>query len=63
MFLYLRLLCFIMELAARDGIAVFTLGVGFALLASGVDGIVGSILLAVICFYFGAESLEKRKRG
>jgi len=52
-----------MELAARDGIAVFTLGVGFALLASGVDGIVGSILLAVICFYFGAESLEKRKRG
>ena len=46
----------------RDAIACITLGGGFLLLLSGLDGIVGSMLLAVTMFYFGAETLEKRKR-
>ena len=46
----------------RDTIACITLGGGFLLLLSGRDGIIGSMLLAVTMFYFGAETLEKRKR-
>lgn len=46
----------------RDVIACITVGGGFLLLLSGINGIVGSMLLAVTMFYFGAETLEKRKR-
>lgn len=46
----------------RDYIACITLGGGFLLLLSGIDGIVGSMLLAVTMFYFGVETLDKRKR-
>ena len=51
-----------MSFMPRDYIACITLGGGFLLLFSGIDGIIGSMLLAVIMFYFGAETLEKRKR-
>ena len=46
----------------RDYIACITLGGGFLLLFSGIDGIIGMMLLAVVSFYFGAETLEKSKR-
>lgn len=46
----------------RDVIAVVTLLGGFLLLSLGIDGIVGSMLMGVVIFYFGAETLEKRKR-
>lgn len=51
-----------MTFMPRDVIACITLGGGFLLLLSGTDGIIGSMLLAVIMFYFGVETLEKRKR-
>lgn len=51
-----------MSFMPRDYIACITLGGGFLLLFSGLDGIIGSMLLAVTFFYFGAETLEKRKR-
>jgi len=47
----------------RDVIAIVTLIAGFLLLSAGIDGIVGSMLMGVVIFYFGAESFEKRKRG
>ena len=47
----------------RDYIACIALGGGFLLLLSGVDGIIGSMLLAVTMFYFGVETLDKRKRN
>lgn len=52
-----------MSFMPRDVIACITLGGGFLLLLSGIDGIIGSMLLAVTMFYFGAETLEKRKRS
>ena len=47
----------------RDWIAGITIVGGFILILSGANGTVGSMLLAVTMFYFGVESLEKRKRG
>lgn len=49
-------------LLPRDLIAIVTLAGGFWLMAQGIDHSVGSLLMAVVMFYFGAESLEKRKR-
>jgi len=46
----------------RDVIAFITIGGGFLLILSGANGTVGSMLLAVTMFYFGAESLEKSRR-
>lgn len=46
----------------RDLIAMLTLVCGFVLLALGYDGFIGSMLVSVVMFYFGAETLEKRKR-
>lgn len=50
------------KLMPRDLIAMLTLGCGFVLLALGYDGFIGSMLVSVVMFYFGAETLEKRKR-
>lgn len=47
----------------RDIIAIVILVGGFALLALGIDGTVGTILMMIAVFYFGAETLEKRKRA
>jgi len=47
----------------RDVIAIIVLTGGFFLLYCGIDTIVGSLLMAVVMFYFGAETLEKRKRN
>ena len=60
--LYVSKFLNIMSFMPRDVIACVTLGGGFLLLFSGIDGIIGSMLLAVTMFYFGAETLEKRKR-
>jgi len=49
------------QIMPRDLIAMLTLSCGFALLALGYDGFIGSMLVSVIMFYFGAETLEKRK--
>ena len=51
-----------MSFLPRDYIACITLGGGFLLLFSGIDGIIGMMVLSVISFYFGVETLEKRKR-
>jgi len=51
-----------MSFLPRDYIACVTLGGGFLLIYSGIDGIVGSMLLAVTMFYFGVETIEKRRR-
>lgn len=47
----------------RDVIAIITICGGFGLLVLGIDGTVGTILMMISIFYFGAETLEKRKRG
>lgn len=47
----------------RDVIAVITLCGGFALIALGIDGTVGMMMGAIVAFYFGAETLEARKRA
>ena len=52
-----------MTFMPRDWIAAVTIGGGFLLILSGANGTVGSMLLAVTMFYFGAETLEKRKRN
>jgi len=46
----------------RDVIAVIIIIGGFILKLKGIDTVVGSMLLAVAAFYFGAEILERRKR-
>lgn len=47
-------------LEAKDIIGIIGLIGGFALLALGINGLVGAILIAIIAYYFGsANFLEK----
>ena len=47
---------------ARDLIAILVIVGAMILLYLGHNGIIATSLLAVVAFYFGAETLEKRRR-
>jgi hypothetical protein len=51
-----------LNLMARDIVAIVTLICCTILIALDKDTLIGSLLLAIVSFYFGIETLEKRKR-
>lgn len=49
-----------MEIWPRDIIAIICAIGSFALIYCGIDGVVGSVLIAIVAFYFGADILKQR---
>ncbi len=52
-----------MEILPRDIIAIILCAGGLFLIANGLDGTVGAILISIVSFYFGAELLAPRVRA
>jgi len=54
---------FLESILPRDVIAMILVCGGLWLIATGIDGTIGAILITIVAFYFGAELLPARIRG